>query len=316
MEQLILTAAPDPLAMTLIALVCDSVSSQHSKRAYRRAVEEFFSWCRGSRYTAFTKASLQEYRTVLESLGLAAATVNLRICAIRKLAAEMSDNGLLPQEVASAIGKVKGAQRHGIRIGNWLTSDEAENLIASTRAAGLRGFRDHALLSVLLGAGLRRSEAAALTFAHVQQREGRWAIVDLVGKHGRVRTVPMPGWSKANLDSWAAEAALDAGFAFRPIDKSGRVASRAMSPQSIYAVVKKCAHRVDLRVAPHDLRRTFARLARKGHAALEQIQLSLGHASVTTTELYLGTRQDLNDAPCDHLGLSFEDKLAHSKAGS
>ena len=65
--------------MTLIALVCDSVSSQHSKRAYRRAVEEFFSWCRMSRYTAFTKASLQEYRTVLESLGLAAATVNLRI---------------------------------------------------------------------------------------------------------------------------------------------------------------------------------------------------------------------------------------------
>ena len=126
----------------------------------------------------------------------------------------------------------------------------------------------------------------------------------------------MPGWSKANLDSWAAEGTLDAGFAFRPIDKSGRVASRAMSPQSFYAVVKKCAHRVELKVAPHDLRRTFARLARKGHAALEQIQLSLGHASVTTTELYLGTRQDLNDAPCDHLGLSFEDKLADSTAGS
>jgi integrase len=59
-------------------------------------------------------------------------------------------------------------------------------------------------------------------------------------------------------------------------------------------------------LAPHDLRRTFAKLAHKGHAALEQIQLSLGHASVTTTERYLGVRQDLTDAPCDHLGLRVE----------
>ena len=59
-------------------------------------------------------------------------------------------------------------------------------------------------------------------------------------------------------------------------------------------------------LAPHDLRRTFAKLAHKGKAALEQIQLSLGHASVTTTERYLGVRQDLIDAPCDHLGLAVE----------
>ena len=56
-------------------------------------------------------------------------------------------------------------------------------------------------------------------------------------------------------------------------------------------------------IAPHDLRRTFAKLAHKGRAALEQIQLSLGHASIQTTERYLGVRQDLADAPCDRLGL-------------
>ncbi len=58
-------------------------------------------------------------------------------------------------------------------------------------------------------------------------------------------------------------------------------------------------------IGPHDLRRTFGKLAHKGNAALEQIQLSLGHASVIT-ERYLGVRQNLNDAPCDHLGLDVD----------
>lgn len=56
-------------------------------------------------------------------------------------------------------------------------------------------------------------------------------------------------------------------------------------------------------IAPHDLRRTFAKLAHQGRAALEQIQISLGHASIQTTERYLGVEQDLLDAPCDHLGI-------------
>ena len=60
------------------------------------------------------------------------------------------------------------------------------------------------------------------------------------------------------------------------------------------------------KLAPHDLRRTFAKLAHKGKSGLEQIQLSLGHASIMTTERYLGVRQDLTDAPCDHLGLTVE----------
>jgi len=57
------------------------------------------------------------------------------------------------------------------------------------------------------------------------------------------------------------------------------------------------------KIAPHDLRRTFAKLAHKGGSALDQIQLSLGHGSIQTTQRYLGVEQDLTDAPCDRLGL-------------
>jgi integrase len=69
------------------------------------------------------------------------------------------------------------------------------------------------------------------------------------------------------------------------------------------AVIRYGAEIGSDRLAPHDLRRTFAKLAHTGHAALEQIQLSLGHASIQTTERYLGVSQDLVDAPCDRLGI-------------
>jgi site-specific recombinase XerD len=300
-------AAPSAQTLSsIMALVCNGVSSQHSKRAYERAIRDFLFWCRSSGASEFTKRTLQEYRSVLESRALAASTINVRICAIRKLATELADNDALPQDVAAAIGKVKGPKRKGVRIGNWLSASQAENLILLPDASSLKGKRDRALLSVLLGTGLRRSEVAGLMFAHIQQRDGRWIIADLVGKHGRIRSVPMPRWVKVAIDQWGATAHLDGGRVFRPINKAGRITGAAWTSQSIYHIVKNYGALAGLHIAPHDLRRSFAKLARKGQAELEQIQLSLGHESVSTTELYLGVRQNLIDAPCDHLGLRFD----------
>ncbi len=163
--------------------------------------------------------------------------------------------------------------------------------------------RDRVLLGLLLGCGLRRGELAALGFASVAQREGRWAIVDLVGKHGRVRTVPMPSWAKAALDGWAA-AGIAEGPVLRRVDKAGRVGPGPIQAQSIFETVAGYGLRTGLgKITPHDLRRTFAKLAPQGQAPLEQIQITLGHASIQTTERYLGLAQNLHDAPCDRLGL-------------
>ena len=85
--------------------------------------------------------------------------------------------------------------------------------------------------------------------------------------------------------------------------RQGRVALRRLSSQTIFTIVKAYAEQLGVAVRPHDLRRSFAKLAYTGQAPLEQIQFSLGHASVVTTELYLGVKQNLQDAPCDHLGL-------------
>ena len=88
------------------------------------------------------------------------------------------------------------------------------------------------------------------------------------------------------------------------VNKGGRFVGAGMSAPSIYAVVVEYAERLGVDFRPHDLRRTYGKLAHKGGAKIEQIQLSYGHASLTTTERYLGIEQDLEDAPCDHLGLT------------
>jgi integrase len=210
----------------------------------------------------------------------------------------------MQSELASGIGRVKGIKREGVRTGNWLTVRQAETLINAPDTTTLKGKRDRALLAVMIGCGLRREETALLSMEHVQQRDARWVIVDMHGKGGRVRTVPMPSWTKAAIDEWMAAAGFASGRVFRPVNKGDNLAGESMTAQSIFETVKKYAAEIGVgNIAPHDLRRTFAKLAHKGRAALEQIQLSLGHASIQTTERYLGVRQDLTDAPCDHLGL-------------
>jgi site-specific recombinase XerD len=294
----------DPLHR-LKALVLDSVTSEHSRRAYDLSLTQFLNWYRtSSAGEGFSKAVVQRYARQLEQQGLAASTINVRLSAIRRLAAEAADNGLLAPELAAGIARVKGAKQQGTRTGNWLTVDQAERLINVPDVATLKGKRDRALLAVLIGCGLRRAEASAIRFEHIQQREGRWAIVDLRGKGNRMRTVPMPSWAKVAIDQWAEAAAINAGPVFRSMNNRHQLAREVLLPQNIMEAVVKYGAEIGMpKLAPHDLRRTFAKLAHKGRAALEQIQLSLGHASIMTTERYLGVRQDLHDAPCDHLGL-------------
>ena len=296
-----ISAAP----AALVDLVLDGLGSEHSRRAYGRALGEFFAWYPSNASgEGFTRAVLGRYRSHLVDRSLSAASVNLALAALRKLAIEAASNDLLATETAVAILRVPGARRSGVRSGNWLTLPQVQQLLEAPDPATAKGRRDRVLLGLLVGCGLRRGELAGLEFSAVAQREGRWAIVDLVGKHGRVRTVPMPSWAKTVLDRWASAARISSGPVLRPVSKAGRVGSGPLTPQSIFETVIAYARRAGLgRITPHDLRRTFAKLAHRGRAPLEQIQISLGHASIQTTERYLGLKQNLHDAPCDRLGI-------------
>jgi site-specific recombinase XerD len=292
------------------ALVLDSVSSENSKQAYGFALDYFLRWSRREHPDdGFTRATVQRYRSELEEQGLAPSTINLRLAAIRKLAVEAEANGLIAHEAAAGIAHVKGVGHAGVRIGTWLTPRQAEQLLAAPNSEKPKGRRDRAILAVLVGCGLRRDEATDLTIEHIQQREGRWMLVDLIGKGKRIRSVPMPSWTKVAIDVWTTGAGITTGPVFRSVSRGGRIVSEQMPPQNIRDLVKGYGKKIGVpNLNPHDLRRTFAKLAHKGRAALEQIQLSLGHSSIVTTERYLGVTQDLTDAPCDHLGLKVEVK--------
>jgi site-specific recombinase XerD len=285
-------------------MVLDSLPSENSRRAYGRALTDFFLWHRGVGRPQLCKAVVQRYAAELREAGMSASSVNQRLSAIRKLALEAADNGALDPVVANGIRAVKGAPQEGRRTGNWLTREEAQTWLGAPDTRTLKGLRDRALLAVLIGCGLRRAEAAGLSFGHVQQRDGRWVLVDLIGKRDKVRSVPMPNWAKAAIDAWSKESGLAGGLVFRAVNKGDRVNGGGVTPQAIYNIIAGYAEVLKKKgVAPHDLRRTFAKLAHKGGAAIDQIQLSLGHESIQTTEEYLGVEQDLTDAPCDHLGL-------------
>jgi integrase len=298
----------NPEAARVIELVTNALTSEHSKRAYSRALVDFLAW-RGDR--PMTKALVNEYR---QSLTGSAASTNLRMSAIRKLAAEAADNGLLDPTIANGIKSAPGVSAHGVRSGNWLTKHEAQQLITAPQLTDANGnadpkaYRDRAILAAMIGAGLRRSEAAALTFDHIQQRDSRWVIVDIIGKGNHVRSVPIPSWVKLAIDEWRNVAGITGGRVFQAIHKGGHITRDEMTPQAIRDVIKYYGAKIGRpELAAHDLRRTYAKLAHKGGAGVDQIQLSLGHKSLKTTEKYLGVEQNLTDAPGDHLGLSIGD---------
>jgi integrase len=167
-----------------------------------------------------------------------------------------------------------------------------------------RELRDHAMVAMLIGCGLRRAELLALRLERIQRREEHWVIADLVGKGGHVRTVPIPAWVKRHIDAWTVAAAVTHGTVFRAINKAGRVWGDGMSPKVLWDVVRAAAARAGIeKLAPHDLRRTCARLCHVAGGELDQIQFLLGHVSIQTTERYLGCKQKLRIAVNDRLGI-------------
>jgi integrase/recombinase XerD len=161
-------------------LVLDSVSSPLTRAMYEKALRDFFTWWEEQGRPEFTKAAVQAHRAALETKGYAASTINQRLAAIRKLAVEAADNNLMALDHAAAIARVKGIPKSGIRMGNWLTEKQAEQLVNAPTPETLKGKRDRALLALLVGCGLRRRELSTLNVEDIQQREA-WASAYCTG---------------------------------------------------------------------------------------------------------------------------------------
>jgi site-specific recombinase XerD len=284
--------------------VLNSLSSADAQRGYRHAIDEFVDWYCSEPRLSFSRTVVLRYRMHLESRHLAPGTINLRLGAVRRLAYEAADCGLLSPDLAAGIRRVKGVKKIGVRLGNWLTAKQSQTLWQIPNGERLKEKRDRALLAVLIACGLRRHEAVDLDLSHIQQREEHWAIVDLKGKAGHTRTIPMPHWLKNVLDQWLQAANITSGKLFRRVHRMGKPWGQALTEKAVWHVVREYAAKAGIeKLAPHDLRRTCARLCHEAGGELEQIKFLLGHVSIQTTERYLGCKQRIRGAVNDKIGI-------------
>ena len=184
--------------------VLNSLGSPASRRVYEYAIDQFIAWYCSEPRLAFNRIVVVRYRMHLESRGLAANTINQELAAVRRLAHEAADAGLLSPEL-------KGVKQLGFRAGNWLSTEQSSEVLTHACGSTMRAKRDYAMLAMLLGCGFRRSELVGLEADEIQMRQGHWAVVDLIGKGGHIRTVPIPAWVKTALDQWILAAQSHGG---------------------------------------------------------------------------------------------------------
>jgi integrase len=279
-------------------MVLDSVPSPNSRRNYAKALDDLFALSAGR---PLTRALFMEYRASMEALS--PSTVNVRLSAVRKLVAEARQNGMIGVEDAASLSEVPNIRQKGTRLGNWLTREQAKELLAVPDRSTLKGKRDYVILGLLVGCALRRLELATLDVETIQLRDGRWVLADLEGKGRRIRTVAVPVWVKQGINAWMTAAGIEDGRLLRSISKGGKV-GESLSDWAVWSVVEQSAKEIGVeRFGAHDLRRTCAKLCRKSGGDLEQIKFLLGHSSIQTTERYLGSEQEIEIAVNDNLGL-------------
>jgi integrase len=279
-------------------MVLDSVPSPHSRRNYAKALDDLFALSAGR---PLTRTVFMEYRASMEALS--PSTINVRLSAIRKLVAEARKNGMIGIEDAASLLEVPNIRQKGTRMGNWLTREQAKELLTVPDRSNLKGKRDYVILALLVGCALRRRELATLDVETIQLREGRWVLADLEGKGRRIRTIAIPVWVKQGINAWTAAAGIEEGRLLRSIAKGGKI-GESLGDWAVWSVVEQSAKQLGIEgFGAHDLRRTCAKLCRKSGGDLEQIKFLLGHSSIQTTERYLGSEQEIAVAVNDNLGL-------------
>lgn len=307
-------------------VMLNGIGNQGTREIYRAALFRLFDWM-VTASARFDRAGVRTYLATLRESGKAPATRNNALAAIRRLAKEAYYAGKLPHETYLGIADIKGEKKHGVRAAQWLTLRQVNELLSLPDVRTLKGLRDRALLGVLVGCALRRAEVCDLLISNIEQRSSRWVFI-VRGKGEKTRIVGIASGLKTSIDAWVSSRECDDLLPedATPFDKArvlqtlplfcamlkgGRPVHRKLTAQSIQDVLHEYAVLMNPslpHLAPHDMRRTHARLAREAGSDLEQIQFALGHESIQTTTIYLGNNQNLNRTPGDMLDVNWEGK--------
>lgn len=281
----------------LLPSVRDAVISPRTKRAYYAALREFIEFNGGGE---LGHTSVLAFRQHLVDRGLASASVNLALSAVRKLADEAERQGLISERTWRQIKGVQGMRSRGVSTGNWLTEEQALALLTAPDQSTAAGRRDFVLLGLLIGCGMRREEAINVRCEQAVERCGRLVLLDVEGKGRKIRTLAVPKWLDQPLRDWMAEI-RDRGTIVRRIWRGGEIADDGVTGEAVRQIVGRYCQQLGIKAAPHDLRRTFALQALDGGATVESVRQALGHTSLATTTRYVASVDALRNPACDFM---------------
>jgi integrase len=295
---------PDPTAVIAAANLAPS-----TREKYTRVLDAFSAT--GGNITDADK--LAEFATTLSASRRAQLKAAVKLWSDAMIERTKATPASSPEQVLmkqEAIWRFQSLQTavtvtaaKGEKVHTWLTRAEVQALMDTATGSRLPDKRDRLLLALLLGAGLRREEAAGLTFADIklQPVKGKLrTVLQVQGKGNKGRVIPINSKLAALLDEWTGLVGGE-GRVLRSVDKGGNLGDR-LTAVAIFQVVR--AHGAAIgrpKLAPHDLRRTYAQIGYESGIAITQISRLLGHSSVTTTQRYLNMDLDLEMTVSDFM---------------
>lgn len=257
---------------------------------YAPSIEGFREWALLNTSKGENPAAvIAGYKNALLESGLSKKTVNKKLSALRSYFEAQVILGHLQPATLQLIKQVPNYKTQGSAYGKRLTWEQAHQLINLPDKTTAIGRRDRLVLALLIGCGLRRSEVAGLTWDQIHHNGKVWLIINLLGKHARTRTVAVPDWAKRIMDEYS-ERRISKERILVSFTPDGEGERSSLTSQTVWNIVKKYSKMLGVEVAPHDLRRTFAAIARQtaGVEGMTQLQKALGHSSISTTEKYIG----------------------------
>lgn len=293
-----LETSPDPLALASplpadrdpAAVYLASLGSDASRRTMRQAFAAIasilgFEDARAVPWVALRYQHAAAIRARMVDTGAAPASVNTYLCALRGVAREARKLGLMSADACEAVCQVKGVKGTRLPAGRGLEAPELRALFGVCDGATAQGARDAALLALLYGCGLRRSEAVALDVEHV---DASAASIRVLGKGNKERTAHVPPAAASALQAWIAVRGAAPGPLFVRVAKDGApVAGARLTAQAVAFVLGRTAGRGAVaRFSPHDLRRSFVSDLLDAGVDLSTVQAMAGHASIATTQRY------------------------------
>lgn len=263
--------------------------SQRTIRNYDFYLRRFQVWAKNPTPSKITSEMVRRFRLWLnrevegrDNVTLKKSTQNYHLIALRsflKYLAKRDITSLSPEKIELA--------KQPMRIVEFLEADELDRLLAVPDTASLIGMRDRAVLELLFSTGLRVSELSNLKIDQVNLKRDEFTVR---GKGGKPRLVFLSSTAKESLKTYLAKRRDTSPYLFVSHDraKRGRKEQGPLTPRSIQRLVERCAREAGItkRITPHTLRHTFATDLLINGADIRSVQSMLGHASITTTQVY------------------------------